>query len=288
MGCCSAWAPRSIRSPPFSAPSARGRATSSTTSSPRAPPATPEAAAAAAAAGHAATAGVVSIRARWRAVIEGLESIWPATHASARRGDVWAFTPIKVIGAALSDMVPLHKLSQWLTYSLLEPMEALGVTFSDMHLLTGVRASARESARAGLSSAPAPPPPHPRVSHPFALPRPPRLAPRRALQLAEYRNGGLFVDAGVLTPKPRDAELIAVGAPYDVGTELVVEWRALTVVLLDMTADALRAKLGVTAAQLPLAKVLQGGTWAAGRQIAREKRADGSAPIPLRTDGTVF
>jgi hypothetical protein len=108
------------------------------------------------------------------------------------------------------------------------------------------------------------------------------------LQLAEYRNGGLFVDVGVLTPKPRDAELIAVGAPYDVGTELVVEWRALTVVLLDMTADALRAKLGVTAAQLPLAKVLQGGTWAAGREAAKQKRADGSAPIPLRTDGTVF
>ena len=78
------------------------------------------------------------------------------------------------------------------------------------------------------------------------------------------------------------------GAPYDVGTELVVEWRALTVVLLDRTADALRAKLGVTAAQLPLAKVLQGGTWAAGREIAKQKRADGSAPIPLRTDGTVF
>ena len=229
--------------------------------------------------GAGGTGGTVSIRVLWRAVIEGLESIWPATHASARRGDVWAYTPLKVIGTALSDMVPLHKLSQWLAYSLLEPLEELGIVFTDMHLLTG---------------------------------------------LAEYRNGGLFVDAGVLTPKARDAELIAARVEYDVGTELVVEWRALTVILLDKTAEALRARIGATADELPLAKVLQvrgpgcaaaggagwrsarraptqplppspaipprmqGGTWAAGRELAKTRRPDGSSPIPLRTDGTVF
>jgi hypothetical protein len=42
------------------------------------------------------------------------------------------------------------------------------------------------------------------------------------------------------------------------------------------------------AASLPLAKVLEGGTWAAGRLIARERRIDGSPPIKVLSDGTVF
>jgi hypothetical protein len=185
----------------------------------------------------------VSVRVLWKAVIEGLESIWPATHASVRRGDVWVYSPLKVIGVAMSDLVPFHKLSQWLTYSLLEPLESLGLHFTEMGLLTG---------------------------------------------LAEYRNGGLYVDAGVLMPKAKDAELIAARTEFDIGTELVVEWRALTVVLLDKTAEAVRAKLGFTPAQCPLAKVLQGGTWTAGRELAKARRPDASSPIPLRSDGTVF
>ena len=39
---------------------------------------------------------------------------------------------------------------------------------------------------------------------------------------------------------------------------------------------------------LPLAKILQGGTWAAGRLLARERRADGSPPVKIVSDGTVF
>jgi Protein of unknown function (DUF1688) len=39
---------------------------------------------------------------------------------------------------------------------------------------------------------------------------------------------------------------------------------------------------------LPLAKVLEGGTWSAGRQAARERREDGSPPIRVRSDGTLF
>jgi hypothetical protein len=39
---------------------------------------------------------------------------------------------------------------------------------------------------------------------------------------------------------------------------------------------------------LPLAKVLQGGTWSAGRRIARERRKDGGPPIQVVNDGTVF
>ena len=75
---------------------------------------------------------------------------------------------------------------------------------------------------------------------------------------------------------------------HEVGSELVVEWRALTVGLLDRLAEQVRARLGLDQAALPLAKVLEGGTWSAGRRIAREKRPDGGPPIRLASDGTVF
>ena len=102
--------------------------------------------------------------------------------------------------------------------------------------------------------------------------------------LAEYRNGGLFIDTGVLALRdPADAV-----REHDVASTLVVEWRALTVALLDRLADVLRRRLDMDATSLPLAKVLEGGTWAAGRSIAREKRADGSPPLKVISDGTVI
>jgi hypothetical protein len=57
---------------------------------------------------------------------------------------------------------------------------------------------------------------------------------------------------------------------------------------LDDLADLLRQQLHQTATDLPLVKILQGGTWAAGRTIAAEKRLHGGPPITLASDGTVF
>ena len=68
----------------------------------------------------------------------------------------------------------------------------------------------------------------------------------------------------------------------------MVEWRTLTVALLDRLADIVRAKLNMNAKTLPLAKVLEGGTWATGRALARERRPDGAPPISVISDGTVF
>lgn len=182
----------------------------------------------------------VSIRVLWKAVVEGFETIWPENLSGVRRGDVWVYSPLKKIGQPGSDMIPFHKLSQWLTYSLLEPLEQLGIKFTDMHLMTG---------------------------------------------LAEYRNGGLFVDLDVLTLK--DPSILAL--EHSPGSELMVEWRALTICLLDLCAVEVRKKLGKTEEEMPLAAVLQGGTWAAGRSIAAEKRpTDKKPPITVRSDGTVF
>jgi hypothetical protein len=99
--------------------------------------------------------------------------------------------------------------------------------------------------------------------------------------LPEYRNGGLLLDTGVLALADRAAER----ETHEVGSELVVEWRALTVALLDEVAERIRARLDRPA--LPLACVLEGGTWAAGRELAQTRRG-GEPPLAIRSDGTVF
>jgi hypothetical protein len=166
-------------------------------------------------------------------LLEALGPIWENRPVldGAPLGDCW---PVPDLG-----YVPLHKLSQWLAYSLIEPLERAGVRVADIDGLTG---------------------------------------------LAEYRNGGLFVDADVLVP--RDSGALA--KTYDVSNPFVVTWRSLTVALLDRIAPMVRERLGVSAKAFPLARVLEGGTWAAGRIIARQKRAEGGPPFAILSDGTVF
>ncbi len=73
------------------------------------------------------------------------------------------------------------------------------------------------------------------------------------------------------------------------GSPLVVGWRSLTVALLDRLAPMVRERLGVSRKAFPLARMLEGGTWAAGRRIARQLRPDdGGPPIAIMSDGTVF
>jgi hypothetical protein len=173
-------------------------------------------------------------------LLQQFGAIWPSrlTLGGVPLGDCWRH-PAIVTDDATTGLVPLHKLSQWLAYSLIEPLQCAGFTVTDIDGLTG---------------------------------------------LAEYRNGGLFVDTWVIVP--REAQLAA--REHEVGSELVVEWRALTVALLDRLALAVRAKLHRDAAALPLAKILEGGSWAAGRAIAFARRADGAPPIKVISDGTVF
>jgi hypothetical protein len=102
--------------------------------------------------------------------------------------------------------------------------------------------------------------------------------------LAEYRNGGLVVDLGLI--EPRHARVL--GEAHPPGDEIVVEWRALTIPIILAIADELRQYFAVSADRLPLAAVLEGGTWWAGREIAAEKRPGGPPPIRVVSDGTVF
>lgn len=99
--------------------------------------------------------------------------------------------------------------------------------------------------------------------------------------LPEYRNGGLLLDTGVLAlVNAADARV-----EWNVGSELVVAWRALTVALLDELAPKVRALL--ERPDLPFACILEGGTWAAGRERASQLRG-GNPPLKINSDGTVF
>ncbi|NEQ29062.1 MAG: URC4/urg3 family protein, partial [Microcoleus sp. SIO2G3] len=71
-------------------------------------------------------------------------------------------------------------------------------------------------------------------------------------------------------------------------SEVIVEWRSLTVILLDKIAAAIRQQLNLSEVDLPLVKVLQGGTWTAGRRIAAQLRVGGVPPLQIESDGTVF
>ena len=175
-----------------------------------------------------------------RAILVHFNAIWP--------NGVWVdghcygdagFHSLLFSDAETDRLVPFHKLSQWLSYSLVEPLQWAGLKITDMNGLTG---------------------------------------------LPEYRNGGLFLDTGVVRPK--DPTLLE--SCLSVQSEPVVEWRALTVTLLDEIAERVRTILNRTPEELSLCNVLEGGTWAAGRKIAHQNRGNSSPPIQLAIDGTVF
>lgn len=112
--------------------------------------------------------------------------------------------------------------------------------------------------------------------------------------LPEYRNGGLFVDVGVLTLKPAtlqrgiSASSDGTGLPaFSAGDDAIVEWRAMTLVLVDKLYKLVLQRMhGV---ELSMAQLLEAGTWKAGREVAKMKRPDTkSSPIIILSDGTVF
>jgi Protein of unknown function (DUF1688) len=174
-----------------------------------------------------------------QAVLTGLGPIWPGRLAlgGVNLGDVWPHPAAGGAGPA-AGLVPLHKLSQWLTYSLIEPLREAGLVVTGLDRLTG---------------------------------------------LAEYRNGGLLLDTGVLAPRHQ----AVTRQPHRPGDEVIVEWRALTLALLDRLAPLVRERLGEGGRDLSLASILEGGTWAAGRRLADARRG-GAAPIPVESDGTVM
>ncbi len=173
-------------------------------------------------------------------VLEKLAPIWPVrlTLGGQSLGDCWRHSAIERTDAT-TGLIPFHKLSQWLAYSLMEPLQWAGIEIVDLDAMTG---------------------------------------------LPEYRNGGLLLDRQVLLPRNPHA----MKNQWQVGDEFIVEWRALTVALLDEMAQMIRVELNLSAQQLPLVKILQGGSWLAGRIAAAQERKGGGPPLTIDSDGTVF
>lgn len=193
----------------------------------------------------------------WSLLQDLLIPTWPegrATVAGAPIGDAW---PLKVLAdqKGVLPIQPFHKLTQWLAYSLTSAIQRLlSKDWINMDILTG---------------------------------------------LPEYRNGGLFVDMQVLVLKPEvlEAGLMQSGKTlpqYDADGDVIVEWRAMTVVLLDLVAKMVNEKIaqryGSDVTPLSLAQILEAGTWKAGRELAKQHRADLNACslILMSSDGTLF
>ncbi|SGY79567.1 BQ5605_C008g05165 [Microbotryum silenes-dioicae] len=196
----------------------------------------------------------VKIEILWEIVVDGLSGVWPAARSQidgVSLGDVWPVDCLhKADGENSPDaFVSFHKLSQWMTYSLIEVMEKiLGWKILHKELMTG---------------------------------------------LPEYRNGGLLIDFDLLKPKipallstfslpvassSTSMPTLLEVPPLDPSHSAVVELRAVTVIMLDRIADAIRERVGVN---FTLAQVLEAGTWKAGREIAKKLRPETGAP-PFR------
>ncbi|KAI1183578.1 hypothetical protein F5B17DRAFT_443327 [Nemania serpens] len=246
---------------------------------------------------QASSSPIVVLPVLWNVLMSGLAPIWPTSRTAINGislGDAWpcssmpqappprppppaqssvsnsppTFSPFPPQQQSQSNattepwesILPFHKLTQWLTYSLMQPMTSLlRIQFAGTELLTG---------------------------------------------LPEYRNGGLFVDLGVLTLKKADEERglrhyarvlgasgVEVAPMFEPGDDVVVEWRGVTVGFLDkLCADvnvALRNELN--GGELTLAQLLEAGSWKGGREIAEVSRPNTKEPpILIDSDGTVF
>lgn len=200
--------------------------------------------------------GKLDIAVFWDILQTLLIPVWPKDRTVVNGqsiGDAWPLSTLEtqstVTGKTESSNVqPFHKLTQWLAYSLMVPFQRI---LSLQWIGTG-----------SLTALP------------------------------EYRNGGLFVDMGVLVLKQAslDKGLKASGHDlpmYKAGDDVIVEWRAMTLVLVDKLYKIVLGRMdGV---QLSMAQLLEAGTWKSGREVAAKKRPKTkSSPIIIESDGTVF
>ncbi|KAF9515938.1 hypothetical protein BS47DRAFT_1371927 [Hydnum rufescens UP504] len=208
----------------------------------------------------------VHISALFHALIQGLAPIWPVRNqlAGISLGDVWScnalvseastgipagakFNPSSRDPVA-DDLVPFHKLTQWLTYSLVEPLEkVLGWKVEGMEDMTGLP----EYRNGGL------------------------LVDFGVLTLRQETISSFYPDPNSdipLLPPSHSA---------------IIEWRAMTVIELDRIASAIRTKLGEPSLTLPQvleSATWKGGREIA--RIKRP--TTGGPPIDIESDGTVF
>ena len=190
--------------------------------------------------------------------MDGLSEIWPATRtqiANTPLGDAWPCLsmPRSPPAAPWENVVPFHKLTQWLCYSLMVPMnKLLNIHFAGAELMTGLP----EYRNGGL------------------------LVDVGLLSLKEKDvQRGLDNINGVGIQSK--TEVVPTFEPSD---DVIVEWRALTVCFLDELLEAVNKGLDLSGAkELSLAQMLEAGTWKVSKR-KRDRRVSMQLLIIHRVD----
>lgn len=204
---------------------------------------------------------IVLLPVLWNVLMTGLAPIWPESRTAmdgVPLGDAWpcssmpqrrsssptspSFSPFPSASTGgpggtepWESILPFHKSTQWLAYSVMQPMQALlRIHFAGTELLTG---------------------------------------------LPEYRNGGLFIDLGVLTLRGDDHERglqhyaddcrrkgvrpVEVAPMFEPSDDVIVEWRGVTIGFLDKLLVDVNAALSaeLNGAELTLPQLLEAGSW---------------------------
>jgi len=187
---------------------------------------------------HVHSVPIIPIPTLWTTLVDGLSTIWPSTRTQidgVPLGDAWPCASMPSHPThPWENIVPFHKLTQWLTYSLMVPMQRLShVHFVGTDLMTGLP----EYRNGGL------------LVDTGLLTLKPEDA-RRGLeqyQLNATRKGQPNMEVVPL---------------FTTDDDVIIEWRALTVGFLDLLLDEVNMLLGLHGDdKLSLAQMLEAGTW---------------------------
>jgi Protein of unknown function (DUF1688) len=186
---------------------------------------------------QASSVPVVPLPTLWSVLMDGLSEIWPSTRTNiggVSLGDAWPCSsmPQSPRAQKWESIVPFHKLTQWLCYSIMVPMtKLLNMHFAGAELMTGLP----EYRNGGL------------------------LVDTGLLTLKkEDAIRGLEIYRKV-TPIDKAIEVVPTFEPSD---DVIVEWRACTVGFLDELLESVNKGLGLEGKnKLTLAQMLEAGTW---------------------------
>ncbi|CAI7625438.1 unnamed protein product [Penicillium manginii] len=195
----------------------------------------------------------------WSVLQKTLLPAWPKNRTQISGvpiGDAWPLQTLERLNSGRQtqngalNIQPFHKLTQWLAYSLSVPfIRVLGLDWDNIDQGTG---------------------------------------------LPEYRNGGLFVDLGVLKLKENVLKEGKKNSEedtpsFDATSDVIVEWRSMTVALLDTLHKLIADRFALQGVRISMAQMLEAGTWKGGRELAAKYRPETkSSPIVIQGDGTLF
>ncbi|KAI8988195.1 hypothetical protein BDF20DRAFT_310633 [Mycotypha africana] len=177
--------------------------------------------------------------------------------ATLTLGDVWS---CPIISCA-DQMVPFHKFSQWMLYSLIEPMEKmLGAMIEGTEQLTPLP----DYANGGLL-----------IDTGFIT-----------LKASDFDRGiKNHKENSLLQGQPK----MEITPMFDISDPVITEWRALTIAYLDLVAERVRSVMNLNRRSLTLSQLMEGGTTSAGKELAEISRPNTQEPpIIIKCDGVLI